>query len=67
MGRFAYTVQDSKGETSSGALEANDENEAISALQGKGFFILSLTTDKTSQLAGSKIGSSAGGASPGSC
>jgi type IV pilus assembly protein PilC len=47
MGRFSYTVQDSKGETTSGALEAADENEAISALQGKGYFILSLSSEKT--------------------
>src|SRR4051794_32075526 len=47
MARFAYTVQDSKGETSTGALDAADENEAISALQGKGYFILSLAADKT--------------------
>ncbi len=52
MGRFSYTVQDSKGETSSGAIDAADENEAISALQGKGFFILSLTSEKTVQTQG---------------
>lgn len=46
MARFAYTVQDSKGETTSGALEASDENEAIGALQGKGYFILSLSCEK---------------------
>lgn len=46
MARFSYTVQDSKGETSSGAVEANDENEAISALQAKGYFILSISADK---------------------
>src|SRR5260370_1050922 len=48
MARFSYTVQDSKGETSSGALDASDENEAIGALQGKGYFILSLSADKGS-------------------
>lgn len=48
MARFSYTVQDSKGETSSGALEANDENEAISSLQAKGYFILSISADKAS-------------------
>ncbi len=46
MARFAYTVQDSKGETTSGALEAADENEAISALQGKGYFILALASER---------------------
>jgi type IV pilus assembly protein PilC len=48
MARYSYTVQDSKGETSSGALEAGDENEAISALQAKGYFILSISSDKSS-------------------
>jgi type IV pilus assembly protein PilC len=52
MGRFSYTVQDSKGETTSGAIDAGDENEAIGALQGKGFFILSLTSEKTVQTQG---------------
>lgn len=52
MARFAYTVQDTKGETSSGALDANDENEAISALQGKGYFILSISSDKSAPAAG---------------
>ena len=46
MSRFVYTVQDSKGDTASGALDAADENEAISALQGKGYFILSLQQEK---------------------
>ncbi len=47
MARFSYTVQDTKGETSNGAIEAADENEAISALQAKGYFILSITADRT--------------------
>jgi type IV pilus assembly protein PilC len=46
MGRFLYTIQDSKGDTSSGTLEAADENEAINVLQGKGFFILSIQAEK---------------------
>lgn len=58
MGRYSYTVQDSKGETSSGALEAGDENEAISALQAKGYFILSISADKA---AGGGGGKSQGG------
>ncbi len=48
MARFSYTVQDNKGETSSGAIEAADENEAITTLQGKGYFILSISADKAS-------------------
>ena len=47
MGRFTYSVQDSKGDMSTGALDAADENEAVSTLQKKGYFILSLTSDKT--------------------
>jgi type IV pilus assembly protein PilC len=54
MARYSYTVQDSKGETSSGALEAGDENEAISALQAKGYFILSISADKASGGGGGK-------------
>ncbi|MFA5140293.1 MAG: type II secretion system F family protein [Elusimicrobiota bacterium] len=46
MGKFVYTVQDSRGDTSSGTLDASDENEAISALQTKGFFILSIQAEK---------------------
>jgi type IV pilus assembly protein PilC len=60
MARFSYTVQDSKGETSSGAVEASDENEAISALQAKGYFILSISADKGGSGSGAK-GSSGGG------
>jgi len=63
MARFAYTIQDSKGETSSGTLDANDENEAIGALQSKGYFILSLSADKTS--AGSSASGAKGGGSGG--
>lgn len=61
MARYAYTVQDSKGETSSGALEANSENEAINALQAKGFFILSIIADKTGASGGGKAAAGAGG------
>lgn len=46
MGRFLYTVQDSKGDTASGSVEAGDENEAINALQSKGYFILSIQAEK---------------------
>lgn len=60
MARFSYTVQDSKGETSSGAVEANDENEAISVLQAKGYFILSISADKASGGAGAKGGGGGG-------
>jgi type IV pilus assembly protein PilC len=52
MARYSYTVQDNKGETSSGAIEAADENEAITALQAKGYFILSISADKASGSAG---------------
>ncbi|MBI3288117.1 MAG: type II secretion system F family protein [Elusimicrobia bacterium] len=61
MARYSYTVQDSKGEMSSGALEANDENEAISALQAKGYFILSIAAERTSSGATS---AKSGGARP---
>lgn len=64
MGRFAYTVQDSKGETSSGAIEAADENEAIGALQSKGYFILSLSSEKSAAATGSAKGSVVKGPTP---
>ena len=50
MARFAYTVQDGKGGINSGAVDAADENEAIASLQSKGYFILSLTSEKTASL-----------------
>ena len=56
MERYSYTVQDGKGETSNGEIDASDENEAIRALQAKGYFILSLTADKAGGTAGSKGG-----------
>src|SRR5438445_9030407 len=59
MARYSYTVQDNKGETSSGAIEAADENEAINALQAKGYFILSIAADKSS--GGGKGGAQAAG------
>ncbi|MBI4424642.1 MAG: type II secretion system F family protein [Elusimicrobia bacterium] len=52
MGKFVYTVQDSRGETTSGALDAADENSAISALQSKGYFILSLQADRSAPASG---------------
>ncbi|MCR4293901.1 MAG: type II secretion system F family protein, partial [Elusimicrobia bacterium] len=61
MARYAYTVQDSKGETSSGALEANNENEAINALQAKGYFILSIIADKAGSSGGGKAAGGGGG------
>jgi type IV pilus assembly protein PilC len=61
MARYSYTVQDNKGETSSGAIEANDENEAINALQAKGYFILSISADKASGGGKGGSGGQAGG------
>ena len=60
MARYSYTVQDSKGETSSGALEAGSESEAINSLQAKGYFILSVIADKASGGAGGKSGGGGG-------
>ncbi len=61
MAHYEYTVQDSKGETSSGSLEAGSENEAINSLQAKGYFILSIVADKTSAGAAGKAGGGGGG------
>ncbi len=61
MARYEYTVQDSKGETSSGDLEADNENEAINSLQAKGYFVLSVAADKASTTSGGKAGGGGGG------
>lgn len=63
MGRFAYTVQDSRGETSTGTLDAPDENSAISSLQSKGFFILSLQAEKAAGGGGAAVTLRGGGVS----
>ena len=62
MAQFSYMVQDPKGEAISGTLEAADENEAVGALQAKGYFILSLSSKNADTLtsgenasAGSKV------------
>ena len=64
MGRFLYTVQDSKGDTASGSVEAGDENEAINALQSKGYFILSIQAEKEGG-GGGAIGRISGGGASG--
>ena len=45
MARFSYTVQDSSGTVTTGSINADDEDGAVSALQSKGFFILSIQAD----------------------
>lgn len=47
MGRFIYTVQDSQGTVTTGALDAEDEDGAVQALQTKGLFILSIQSEDT--------------------
>lgn len=54
MAQFSYTVQDPRGEAVSGTLEAGDENEAVATLQGKGYFILSLSSRDTTTSAAKK-------------
>lgn len=61
MGKFVYTVQDSKGETTSGTLDAGDENEAINALQTKGYFILSIQAEKAAATGVARILPGGGG------
>ncbi|MBI5629462.1 MAG: type II secretion system F family protein [Elusimicrobia bacterium] len=61
MGRFSYTVQDNKGDTSVGVVEASDENEAINSLQAKGYFILSLSADKSTTSTARGAGKQSGG------
>ncbi|MCX7641401.1 MAG: type II secretion system F family protein [Elusimicrobiales bacterium] len=46
MPRFIYTVQDAEGNVTTGAMESEDEDSVISALQNKGYFILSIQSEK---------------------
>jgi type IV pilus assembly protein PilC len=47
MGRFIYTVQDAQGTVTTGAMDADDEDGAVQALQTKGLFILSIQAEDT--------------------
>ncbi|MFA5162280.1 MAG: type II secretion system F family protein [Elusimicrobiales bacterium] len=49
MPKFAYTVQDSQGNASTGVIEAQDEDQAVIALQNKGLFILSIQSESDSK------------------
>ncbi len=60
MAQFSYTVQDNSGETANGTIEAADENEAVSSLQSKGYFILSISADKGRAFSDGKSGSGGG-------
>lgn len=48
MPRFVYTVQDSEGNVTTGAMEAEDEDAVVNSLQSKGYFILSIQSEKES-------------------
>ncbi|MBI4371767.1 MAG: type II secretion system F family protein [Elusimicrobia bacterium] len=60
MARFSYTIQDGKGETSSGMIEAADENEAVNALQAQGSFILAIRAEQAGGSAAGGRGGSVG-------
>ena len=45
MGRYIYTVQDAQGTVTTGALAADDEDQAAQQLQAKNLFILSLQSE----------------------
>ncbi|OGS13621.1 MAG: hypothetical protein A2285_05960 [Elusimicrobia bacterium RIFOXYA12_FULL_57_11] len=47
MGRFIYTVQDAQGTVTTGALSADDEDQAAQSLQSKNLFILSLQSEES--------------------
>lgn len=47
MGRYIYTVQDAQGTVTTGAMDADDEDGAVQALQTKGLFILSIQAEDT--------------------
>ena len=45
MGRYIYTVQDAQGTVTTGAMAADDEDQAAQQLQSKNLFILSLQSE----------------------
>jgi type II secretory pathway component PulF len=45
MARFIYTVQDAQGTVTTGAMDSDDEDGAVQALQTKGLFILSIQSE----------------------
>jgi len=45
--RFIYTVQDAEGNVTTGAIDAENEDNAVTALQNKGYFILSVQSEKS--------------------
>lgn len=49
MAKFLYTVQDGQGATTSGAIEAAEEDQAVLQLQNKGLFILSIQAETTTK------------------
>ncbi|MCX7648728.1 MAG: type II secretion system F family protein [Elusimicrobiales bacterium] len=48
MPRFIYTVQDSEGNVTTGSMESEDEDSLVNTLQNKGYFILSIQSEKES-------------------
>ncbi|MGC8867745.1 MAG: type II secretion system F family protein, partial [Elusimicrobiales bacterium] len=46
MPKFIYTVQDAEGNVTTGSMEAEDEDSIINTLQSKGYFILSVQSEK---------------------
>ena len=61
---FFYTVQDSQGKAFTGNIKAENEDEAVLALQNKGYFILSIQSEKRSRkgkLPGARMGGRIGG------
>jgi len=49
MPRFIYTVQDTEGNVTTGAMEAEDEDSVVNSLQSKGYLILSVQSEKESE------------------
>lgn len=54
MPKYIYTVQDAQGSASTGMLEAADEDQAVLALQNKGYFILSIQPEAEKGVGGFK-------------
>jgi len=49
MPKYIYTVQDAQGTVSTGVADASDEDQAVLALQNRGFLILSIQPEQASR------------------
>lgn len=52
MPKFNYTVQNASGGTTSGVLDASDQDKAISTLQNRGFLVLTIQSERATAAGG---------------